>query len=145
MRCPFCTKHELRDGAWIDMEFGGVYKSTEHYDCANCGPIPTEHVDAVVTRIKELEARVVPEWISVDDRLPIDGELVVVFTPGDDGGPDFDFIEEGVWAGHEDHYQHFMAVGGHNLGGEGCTVSGPTAEAPYSHWMPLPAAPEVGE
>jgi hypothetical protein len=88
---------------------------------------------------------VVPEgWVPVGERLPPDDELVMVFTPGEDGGIDFDGIEEGVWFTHDDNYQHFILVGGYSLGGEDCSVSGPSVEAPYTHWMPLPEPPAGG-
>ena len=98
---------------------------------------------AGVERIKELEAQLTAAgWVSVEDRLPDDNELVLVYTPGDDGGTEFDFIEDGVWSDHEDSYQHFMEAGGYRMCGDDVSVTGPSAEAPYTHWMPLPAAPD---
>ena len=94
-------------------------------------------------RIAELEAQLsVLEWISVEDRLPDDNELVLVYTPRDDRGTEFDFIEDGVWSDHEDLYQHFMELGGYRMCGDDVSVTGPSAEAPYTHRMPLPAAPD---
>jgi len=66
MKCPICQQHELREYAWLsDAE--GVYKSDDHYDCANCGPIDKEHGDHLTRenlrgkwrdeRIAELEAQ----------------------------------------------------------------------------------------
>ncbi|WP_027949840.1 DUF551 domain-containing protein [Haliea salexigens] len=104
------------------------------------------YIATLEAKLAAAESRpAVPEgWIPVTERLPIDDELVMVFIPGEDGGIDFDFIEEGGWSNHENNYQHFMAVGGYSIGGEDFSVTGPSAEAPYTHWMPLPAAPQGG-
>jgi len=94
-------------------------------------------------RISELEAQLAAAgWVSVKDRLPADNDLVLVHPLGEEGGTDFDFIEDGVWVGHEDNYQHFMELGGYRMCGDDVSVTGPSAVAPYTHWMPLPAAPD---
>ena len=100
-------------------------------------------MQAMQERIAELEAQLAAaQWISVEDRLPDDNELVLVYTPGDDGGTEFDFIEGGVWSDHEDSYQHFLDIGGSSGCGDDVSVTGPSQEAPYTHWMPLPEGPD---
>lgn len=68
-----------------------------------------------------------------------EGKLLVVcwFDRDDPENPerhDFDYLEDGVWAKHADDYDHFCCVappGSH----------GPSADAPYTHWMALPDVP----
>jgi hypothetical protein len=85
-------------------------------------------------------------WISVEDRLPEVGVGVMVYSPPLAGeGPedyrlDFDCIDpndddHASWLNHNEHYEHFCCV----AKPEGST--GPSEKAPYTHWMPLPAAP----
>ncbi|MBY6030016.1 DUF551 domain-containing protein [Halomonas sp. DP8Y7-1] len=87
------------------------------------------------------------EWISVKDRLPEAEKLVVVYTPPQSGDcpedirMEFDCIDQdsGLWFGHSEHYEHYCCVA---KGGCDISWSGPSEEAPYTHWMPLPAPPE---
>ena len=89
-------------------------------------------------------------WISVDERLPEVGVTVLVYEPfrhGEDW-PDtvrifFDYIcpDYDGWHNHCASYEHFMIVGGSNACGPDVTCIGPSEKAPYTHWMPLPAAP----
>ena len=70
------------------------------------------------------------------ETAPTDMELVVVlWVDPDDGEPryDFDYREDGCWIIHEDNYQHYCSAG---------FGKGPHAEAPYTHWMPLPEPPK---
>jgi len=55
-KCPACNIHELHDSAWMSEMGGYMCKSDDHYNCANCGPMPKEYVDAVKARVDELEA-----------------------------------------------------------------------------------------
>ncbi|WP_342049922.1 MULTISPECIES: hypothetical protein [unclassified Cupriavidus] len=72
-----------------------------------------------------------------------EGQLVVVLwfdstDPANTQRHDFDFKEDGVWHIHNENYEHYLCVGG-SMG------PGPSEQAPYTHWMPLPAAPAHGE
>jgi len=84
-------------------------------------------------------------WISVDERLPEEeGDGVLVYTPPQNGEAeriDFDVIADGIWQYHSDRHEHFMAVGGSRAAGPCVVCTGPAEQAPYTHWMPLPAAP----
>lgn len=89
-------------------------------------------------------------WISVDDRLPDAGMLVLVYSPPQPGDwPDsirieFDFIDPDsdgpIWHNHSEHYEHYSCVA---KGGAGVEWTGPSASAPYTHWMPLLAPPST--
>lgn len=73
-------------------------------------------------------------------------QLVMVYTPPQPSDwPDtvrisFDYIDPEVaddyWYNHGEHYEHYCCV----AKPENCT--GPQERAPYTHWMPLPAAPD---
>jgi hypothetical protein len=87
-------------------------------------------------------------WISVDERLPATSELVLVYSPPtkhDHPGEvniGFDCIDPNdddgtTWLNHNEHYEHFCCV----AKPEGSI--GPSADAPYTHRMPLPAAPSM--
>ena len=95
-------------------------------------------------------------WISVDERLPEVGVTVLVYEPfrhGEDWPGTvrilFDYIcpDYEDWHDHCASHEHFMAVGGANACGPDVTCTGPSEKAPYTHWMPLPAAtgPADGE
>jgi hypothetical protein len=85
-------------------------------------------------------------WISVEDRLPEVGLLVLVYTPStkhdytDSVNIGFDCIDQddddaSSWLNHNEHYEHFCCVSKP----EGSI--GPSVDAPYTHWMPLPQPP----
>ena len=78
--------------------------------------------------------------VPVNDRLPEEGELVLVYSPDGEGGErvDFDCIEEGDWAVHANNYDHFIAVGGAGAAGPDCVCTGPAEDAPYTHWARIP-------
>lgn len=77
--------------------------------------------------------------------------LVMVYSPLQaDDWPDsvrinFDFIcpDYEDWHDHCESREHYMAVGGPNAAGPDCVCTGPSENAPYTHWMPLPAAPDA--
>jgi len=85
-------------------------------------------------------------WISVDERLPEVGILVLVYSPNgpynypDDIRIDFDCIDpndddHASWLNHNEHYEHFCCV----AKPEGSI--GPSEKAPYTHWQPIPVPP----
>ena len=75
-----------------------------------------------VEYIKQLEAQV-PEWIPVTERLPENGQTVIVFAPNCE--PQMHVWHYGgdeLWFDERDRYV-----------ARGCVIT---------HWMPLPSAPE---
>lgn len=106
---------------------------------------------------KELERQLIASqerlkalgWVSVNDRLPDPGMLVLVYSPPQPGDwPDsirieFDFIDPDsdgpFWHNHSEHYEHYCCVA---KGGSGVEWTGPSANASYTHWMPLPPSPQ---
>lgn len=99
-----------------------------------------------LAEIRELlsgEPAVIPKaagWIKCTDRLPLEGELVWVYTPdrGDGSRCDFDYREEGGWAFHDGNREHFLAVGGSRAAGPDATCVGPDEEAAYTYWALIP-------
>ena len=70
-----------------------------------------------------------------------DGQLVVVLwlDKGDIEHPErhaFDFKDEGIWRQDSEDYEHYLCVGG-SMG------PGPSEQAPYTNWMPLPQPPAM--
>ncbi|EMR2276366.1 DUF551 domain-containing protein [Klebsiella pneumoniae] len=89
---------------------------------------------------------IIPGWIPVSERMPEPGILVLVYTPpqpGDYPGDvriGFDYIDPDgddptYWFDHGEIYEHFCCVACNGM-------TGPSEKAPYTHWMPLPAAPQ---
>lgn len=93
---------------------------------------------------------VIPDgWIKCSEQMPEPGTLVLVYTPQQPGDyPEgirigFDYIDpEGddptFWFEHGESYEHFCCVACDGM-------AGPAEKAPYTHWMPLPAAPQEAE
>lgn len=99
--------------------------------------------DSIARTVPDTHA---PGWISVEDRLPDEETTCLVYTPAnkeDDERRDLEYFCDGCWNVHNDHYEHFMAVGGAGAAGPDSFCIGPSADAPYTHWMPLPAAPSA--
>nr|WP_233430126.1 DUF551 domain-containing protein [Klebsiella oxytoca] len=78
--------------------------------------------------------------------MPEPGILVLVYTPPqpDDYPGDvrigFDYIDPDgddptYWFNHAENYEHFYCVACDGM-------TGPSEKAPYTHWIPLPAAPQ---
>lgn len=108
----------------------------------------------LMERIRKLERELaeakaaVPAWINVKDQLPQVEELVMVYSPPtkyDHPGEiniTFDCIDpndddHASWLNHNEHYEHFCCV----AKSDECPMIGPSEEAPYTHWMPIPGKP----
>ena len=83
------------------------------------------------------------EWISVNDRLPAKGQEVLVFNPQSEyGGIGIDVLDPDsdgyTWVEHSNAYEHFQVV---CLEDVPCV--GPSEDAPYSHWCPIPKPPRL--
>jgi len=53
-KCPACNNHELLNHTWISNGEYSEYKDDDYYDCANCGAVRKEYVDAVAAQLAEL-------------------------------------------------------------------------------------------
>lgn len=114
-----------------------VYRTTQRTEKA----IAAADKALMMARIAKLENQ--QQWISVKDRLPSPEVLVMVYVPEnkhEEAHITFDYIDpndddHASWYGHNEHYEHFCCV----AKPEGSI--GPSADAPYTHWMPLPASP----
>lgn len=79
-----------------------------------------------------------PKWKPIET-APTDGTMVRVgWWEGDEWYEGEDFVEDGVWHNHQDHYDHFLAV-------RIPSMTGPKEESPYQYWMPIPEPPKERE
>jgi hypothetical protein len=86
--------------------------------------------------IGEAPSRDAPEWISVDDRMPPDGDEVLVCVNYDDGSAPYVMVDRWVM-NREDP----LGMGGRTIEtGFDWDNNDPLD---VTHWMPLPAAPSV--
>lgn len=98
---------------------------TEKYGCDGCPKVSADLIERLTAENAALREKV-PQWISVEDRLPIDrlSKYLVAFR--DAGGSIVDmaryFPSDGWTCNNWDVPQNLI-----------------------THWMPLPGAPEEGE
>lgn len=97
---------------------------------------PSPHCEVTITAIAAA-LRASPEWQPIESAP--EGRLVVVgwLDTEDAHYPEnyeFDYLEDGLWAKHEDCVEHAFAVAP-----PGSKV--PKEQPPYQWWMDLPAFP----
>ncbi len=166
--CTRSEAHQLVDYVFSrhvgqkDQEVGGVMVTlaalclAQSLDMHAAGDTELARVWQKIEQIRAKQAAKpkhspLPEHVSAGNRRegwqPIEtapeGQLVVVLwfdktDPENTQRHDFDFKGDGVWHIHNENYEHYLCVGG-SMG------PGPSERAPYTHWMPLPAAPAHGE
>lgn len=123
-------------------DFGVAYEADDEAEKALAHIAIIERVDAHTAGQVAASKAPVAEWISVQDRLPEVGVLVLVYWPPgphdyqDQPNYTFDCIDENddehkSWWNHNEHYEHFCCV----AKPEGSV--GPSEKAPYTHWAPL--------
>ena len=108
------------------------------------GLITTDQAEAYAAA----KVRESAQWVSVNERLPDKGLMVLVYSPPQPGDwPDsirieFDCIDpdsdDPCWHNHSEHYEHYCCIA---KGGSDIEWSGPSEKAPYTHWMPPPPIP----
>ena len=89
------------------------------------------HAQGLRERIAELEAQRVPQWISVDDRLPEKFIEVLICFAGQST-----LCATGQYT---DNHRHDVAGWCYPAENRGCTDSGD--DPVVTHWMPLPLPP----
>ena len=89
------------------------------------------HAQGLRERIAELEAQRVPQWISVDDRLPEKFIEVLICFAGQST-----LCATGQYT---DNHRHDVAGWCYPAENRGCTDSGD--DPVVTHWMPLPPPP----
>ncbi len=87
----------------------------------------------------EPRAEVTDGWQPIETAQ--EGQLVVVgwLDPTDPEHPErhnFDWLEDGVWQQHFADYEHFTTCAP-------AGSTGPSEEAPYTHWMPIAEIPRA--
>lgn len=78
------------------------------------------------------------KWLPIKDAP--EGELVVALWMDSDDQEhperhNFDYLEDGVWQNYFNEHEHYLIAG---------VAKGRSEDAPYTHYMPLPAAPSQG-
>lgn len=88
--------------------------------------IELEHVLFALNRLIDSQSSNKYNWISVDERLPEDGDKVLILIPVVTDSN----IENGVYIGNGNFY------------GAWCSSRGPDHCYKVSHWMPRPDSPK---
>ena len=121
-------------------EFGDLCESFGDFESPKTGEQAMQKRESIEAKLREL----LPVWQPIES-APKDVLVMVYIPPQKDDDPesvriDFDFIDTGIaedyWYNHGENYEHFCCV----AKPEGSI--GPKEKAPYTHWMPLPKAPE---
>ena len=142
----FDVKYEKTNG-YVSSGDPMLYNEMQHAKC--WARMAWEALNAKVQDYGDRgAAAAVPHWLPIES-APRDGTLVVVYWPnGPDDWPDglnvtFDYVcpDYEDWFQHCEAREHYLMVGGPNAAGPDCVCTGPSEKAPYTHWMPLPAAP----
>ena len=123
LRC--CAKGLGHDDACENCKVGEIQNRREYIEFAAANAI--ERLTAENAALREK----VPQWISVEDRLPEPGVPVLVNYIGTDGLPSADGVVAWTdWGA---------------LWWEGSLADSESeVTVPITHWMPLPEAPEEG-
>lgn len=124
----------LADGGWNNEANAALM--------AACNPDAMRSLLAEIDRLRASQSDGTSGGWQAIETAP-EGVLLVVgwLDAEDEAHPerhDFDYLEDGVWQKHTENVEYFQA----------CAPAGsrgPKEQAPYTHWMPLPAAPTQGE
>lgn len=140
------TVSELRCDSLCDMHYtrgleqGFMYGERGDYD----GFLKTQKSrEGYIATLKETRGESAQADVAAvrDAWLPIEtapeGELVVCMwlDKEDDEHParyNFDYFEDGIWMNYFSEHEHYAIAG---------VATGRSEDAPYTHWMSLPAAP----
>lgn len=142
--CPFCGGRAVLQEQEPHSHSGGMaafmpdHPGSFTIECArggcNTGQIADTRAEVVVmwNRRAQVEALTVPQWISVEDRLPPIGQEVIVSVPGG-RAPVTALMRLIRWEGATDFYWDNAYPGKGNM----------HLQTSITHWMPLPAAPAI--
>lgn len=93
---------------------------------------PMDYAIALEMAIKALEGQKGSQWVSVKERLPEEGDLVLIVANGKSGNT----------ITHNDAYEMTICPAGKG----GYLEMWPILEnAEITHWMPLPEPPQIAE
>lgn len=87
--------------------------------------------------LRGMSAPAVPEWIPVSERLPEEGQCVLLACEYADA-PVVGYQKHGTWWADTEH--HEVSCGAYCYGGK---VIGCLKDSHVTHWMPLPAPPSA--
>jgi hypothetical protein len=138
--CPLCGESK---GGYIASYVGSVLPvccaachravayTRDRHSADEAWNAAAAHAQGLRERIAELEAQRVPQWISVDDRLPEKFIEVLICFAGQ-----FTLCATGQYT---DNHRHDVAGWCYPAENRGCTDSGD--DPVVTHWMPLPLPP----